>query len=251
MKTNIFFDAKEAVPALPQIGEGTQRIFNDFFAAWRLCVIYLLGLLWYLPVFAQTAVPQVSVTVRVLDADGQPVTEIRVELVIFQYAASVEPFPAGGCETDETGSCVIWTDLPPSSGADWYEGVVYVSDLGRQLVGWQGDETLIVILLTPDGIVATAEPHLHGPYTDEQYAPTEGSPVSSQTITQTATPTGTPFPTDTVAPTFTPTLIPTPTQPYLPDGGESTFPIGWVIVSLLFVGGLLWWVLTRRSKRHG
>ncbi len=212
------------------------------------CLVSLLIFVGIQPVFAQTATPQVgSVIVSVLDADGQPVPGIRVELVLFQYATGVEPFPAGGCVTDATGTCVIWTDLPPSSGADWYEGVVYVSDLGRQLVGWQGDETLIVIQLDPDGMIATEEPHLHGPYTGEQYAPTEGSPASSQTVTQTASPIVIPSFTATTTPTLTPTLIPSPS----PDVPESTFPIGWVIVGVLVFGGALWWVLTRRIKRHG
>ena len=248
MKAINFFDAKT------QRRKGTQRILFIFFATSRLCVkwlccVILLLLIGSQPVSAQTSAPQVSVTVSVLDADGQPVTGMRLELVIFQYAMSVEPLPAGGCETDETGSCVIWTDLSPSSGADWYEGVIYVSGLGRQLVGWQGNETFIVIQLTAEGILLTEEPHLHGPYTGEQYAPTDGSPTSSPTMTGTVTPT----PSETTSPTETaiPTQTPTPTHLSSPDFAESAFPVAWMMVCVVVGVGMLWWGLAQRTKRHG
>lgn len=218
------------------------------------CCIFIFLLFGFQPVSAQTSTPQVSVsqvrvTITVLDANSQPVTGIRLELVIFQYAMSVEPTPAGGCETDVNGSCEIVTNTPPSSGADWYEGLVYVSDLGRQWVGWQGNETLIVIQLTSDGMIATEEPPLHGPYTGEQYAPTEGSPVVSPTVTRTATSTATQAPTEITIPTLTltPTLTPIPS----PNVIETSYPLGGVIIGVLLVGGGLWWVFTRRIKRHG
>jgi len=232
-----------------------RTIFRGLF---YFCLLLLFG---FQPVSAQTSTPQVSVTISVLDANGQPVTGIRVELVIFQYDTSVEPFPAGGCETDEAGSCVILTNLPPSSG-DWYEGVVYVSDLGRQLVGWQGTETLIVIQLAEDGRLPTEEPHLEGPYTGQENTPTEsipgivptetpGFPVEIlATRTNIPTKTDTPHPTTPITPTLTSTLVVTPTLFPSPAQRESAIVV-WIIGGFLLVGVGLWLFLRRRKKQHG
>ncbi|NUM48303.1 MAG: hypothetical protein HUU38_26650 [Anaerolineales bacterium] len=184
--------------------------------------------------------------------NGQAVPGIRVELVIFQYALSVEPFPVGGCVTDTTGSCLISTNSAPSSGTNHYEGVIYVADLGRQLVGWQGDETRIVIQLSPEGILPTDEPHLHGPYTGEQYSPTEGSPDLSPTLT-TVISTETPYPIETLAVPSPLPSTPTPTSSLPP--AQNTFFSPLIIICLFIrlcvMGAILWGLHTYRIRRHG
>jgi hypothetical protein len=194
---------------------------------------------------AQTLTPDTFFAVRllVLDANGDPVANLGLELILIQYGDAVQLFWAGACVTDTSGSCVITANLPPSIAPDWYEGVVYVQDLGRQVVGWRGAEALLTLQLAADGRVPTEEPDLHPPYDTQPNSPTE-VPLGTRLPTETprvasATPLGEathPLATPTASPTPTAHVTPTPLSP-----GQAQAPESFVLrVGLgLLLGGLL------------
>lgn len=167
-----------------------------------------------IPARAQTpeAVP-FAVRFLIIDANGQALPALGLEFLVFEYGASTELWAAGSCVTDGQGMCLITATLPPSLAPDWYEGVVYVSTLGRQRVGWQGQEALLTVQLAPDGNLPTEEAFLHPPYDTQSDSPTDTPlnwlPPSTETpLPPTALGTASPVPSITTALTLTLTARP-------------------------------------------
>ncbi len=205
---------------------------------------------------AQTLTPDMfAVRLLILDATGDPVADLGLELILIQYGDAVQLFWAGSCVTDTSGSCVITTHLPPSIAPDWYEGVVYVQDLGRQVVGWRGAEALLTLQLDAEGHMPTEEPDLHPPYDTQPTSPTDvplGTRLPTETVNlASATPVG-----EATQLLATPTASPTPTahvtstprapdQPPTQDLGGFALVVG---VGLLGGFGLAGIILFLRKK---
>lgn len=196
------------------------------------------------PAHAQTpeAVP-FAVRFLIIDANGQALSDLGLEFLVFQYGASTELWAAGSCVTDAQGMCLITATLPPSLAPDWYEGVVYVSTLGRQRVGWQGQEALLTVQLAPDGNLPTEEAFLHPPYDTQADSPTDTPLHWLPTPTDTPLPppaseTASPAPSDTSRPTLTLTVLPVLPPGPVQAGGSLWL---WLLGGLFLVGGLWFW----------
>lgn len=190
-----------------------------------------------------------AVRLLILEATGEALPGLGLELLLFQYGANTEIWWAGSCVTEADGTCLITATLPPSRAPAWYEGVVYVSTLGRQRVGWQGQEALLTVQLAPDGNVPTEEAFLHPPY-DTQPASATDVPLGwLPTPTDTPLPTLTPTASLEASPPSPPPLTPTVARPLLtptpPPGAASGTPwLAWLLggsgLLILLLGWLLW-----------
>lgn len=223
-------------------------------------LLLLLVSLWLLGervAFAQTPDPAMPFAIRllVLDAQGEPVSEMGLEVLIFQYGPSVEAWYAGACETDSAGGCVITAVLPPSIAPDWYEGVVYVETLGRQMIGWRGPETLLTIQLAADGRVPTESPFLHPPYETQPTSPTDvplgmGFPTETPRPTETLAPPA-PFTPEATHPVASPPAPLTPPVTPPPEPPAETWQWGWLSGLMILGGGLLVWIIRAWRKQDG
>ena len=198
------------------------------------------------PAQMQTPAPSpLAVQFLILEATGQTMPGLGLELLVFEYGASTELWWAGSCVTDAQGTCLITATLPPSVAPDWYEGVVYVETLGRQRVAWQGTEALLTIQLAPDGNLPTEEPFLHPPYETQPDSPTDTPlnwfPTATDTPLSPIPPaTASLAPSSTPLPTLTLTALPflDPASPERASGGLWRWLLGGL---LLLLGGLFVW----------
>jgi hypothetical protein len=221
------------------------------------CVLIWL-LVGAIPVQAQTATPFVTtVTVTVLDENGDPVAFLPIELHMFEYTESIEAIAVGGCGTDESGSCSIEVVDPPNLGG-WMEGLILIPGLGMEYFGWSENVKMVVIQLLPGNVMATPESFLHFPIEGQDETGTDVPLEMAATLTLAPTPlttlkTGgtetmppTPARTETQTPTTAPTAndIPTQTPTPTPDlilGGSETggYLLMVVAVVLLVLVGLV------------
>jgi hypothetical protein len=237
-------------------------------------------LVWWLvglqPAQAQTATPFVTtVTVTVLDENGDPVAFLPIELHMFEYTESIEAIAVGGCGTDESGSCAIEVVDPPHLGG-WMEGMVYIPGLGMEYIGWSEQVKMVVIQLLPGNVMPTPESFLHFPIEGQDEIGTDVplemaaslTLAATLTLAPTATATQTPLPptatetqtpenpptTDktggasaTTASTATPTATPTPNTIW--GGGTSgTNYLLWIALVGAVAAAAAWWALSRRSR---
>ena len=191
-----------------------------------------------------------------------------------QITAGMGPRYYRGCNTDESGLCVIamddkeftWEDdgngyyANPGADVEWFSSM----DASTPRVK---DNSLVVFYLAIDDLGKVADCTFASPLEYEQSLYRKNPDCASKKKTlqtaiagYTATPTVTITPTVTVTPTVTATplpsatptatLIPTPTQqPGLLAGKSAPLAIGGFVLLTVLLGGGAWWLLRARAKK--
>ena len=182
-------------------------------AAIAILIVVVLRLPGY-SVRAATPTPgyteHVDVIFHLLDANGQPLVGVTVNLVLNRYADTIEEVPYGSCMTDSSGSCSITIHDPPRLRSGQIEGFIDLGEKGRQLIGWKGERLEVILQLYPDGKLATAPAPLDAPYEGQTQQPTD-APWSTSTLTPKTS--AAPIPTATASPMPEPPVSPAATVP--------------------------------------
>ena len=207
-------------------------------------------LLLLLSLFLQTA--QAEVQVAILHSDGTPVSGLRLSLVLFEYAESIIPIPAGTCTTDAAGECAFTVSDPPQTDG-WTEGYLYIQGLDApQYLGWYGETYTVTLTLLPDGTLPTREPPLHGDFEgqDAWETPTAPAPpLSAPAVTISPSPSPSSYPSSPLpAETNTPAALPSATPAPAAAPGGRGFPAWatWGVLALSILAFL--WSTRNRSE---
>ena len=88
-----------------------------------------------------------AVHIRVVNNASQPVSGVRVALVLYDFRGTTAyEVHVGSCVTDAAGACrIVLPRRAPKDPGGMYRGALVVGDYGRRSVLWPGGELQIVV----------------------------------------------------------------------------------------------------------